>query len=675
MVYRSDIDGLRALAVCIVIFFHFGIPGFSGGFIGVDVFFVLSGYLIGSIILNQLHKDTFSFLRFYFRRIRRLFPVFVVVIVATTIAAYSIMLPNDFREFGQSVIASSVYLSNILFYMEAGYFDTASHLKPLLHTWSLSVEEQFYIVFPVLAWLIYRLKKAWLFPIFLILTISSLLAAELYLDQNTSAVFYLYPFRAWEMFIGVCLATQYLPKIQSPRIGLAFSIAGLAMIVLPSILYTDKTPFPGFTAFIPCLGTCLLIYSGSSQQSFIHRLLMTRIPVFLGKISYSLYLWHWPVYVLYMYDKTSDAGALDILKMGSLTLAAAFLSWKYIETPFREGRAPFSQTILPAFTATALSSLILIGAGYYFHKTNGVPERLDERTASFARAANDLFGDLSSCEEENNQTLADISYCTIGKPFTSENYTLIWGDSHGGAYKRGYEEAINKKEHSALLAWTGGCPPVFNIDKDESVSSRVIDQQCAKRNQAIRELIENDSRINAIILVGRWSYYLNGEGVGVDQHNKITVWPENGNPDDSQPQDDFFVKTFNKTILQLQNSGHKVFVVEQSPEFSQYQARIVALGLMGGDKNITNAFNDLTSEDYVNVNKRQNKIQQALKQAHNDGVITLLKTHDFFCKEEKCSLILDGSPAYFDNNHLSSAGAVKISSMFEPVLQYLNRLP
>lgn len=673
MAYRSDIDGLRAIAVCIVIFFHFGIPGFAGGYIGVDVFFVISGYLIGSIILKQLEEGRFSFTRFYFRRVRRLFPVFVAVILVTTAVAYLLMLPADFKLFGQTVVASSVYLSNILFYLKAGYFDTASHLKPLLHTWSLSVEEQFYVIFPLLAWLIFRLKREWLLPILLVLTGASLVAAEWYLGYDNNAVFYLYPFRAWEMFLGVCLATQRLPKCESQSIGLALALAGLAMIVIPGFIYTSATPFPGLSALIPCVGTCLLIYAGSYQQTAVHNALSRPVPVFLGKISYSLYLWHWPIFVLTMYGQTDKPSWPVIAWMTALTLAASYLSWKYIETPFREGKVLFSRSSASVFGSTAIISVLLIAGGYYIHKTEGMPQRLDQESALFAQAANDLFGDFTGCKEENNDRLPGISHCIIGDPFNSDSYTLVWGDSHGGAYKRGFEYAFADTENPAVLAWTGGCPPVFDIDKDESVYSRKDDLQCPSRNQAIKTLIQQDKRINAVVMVGRWSYYLNGQGTGIDADNTIALWPESGSIDSVDNQADFFVAQFKKTVKQLDTFGIDIFAVEQVPEFSQYHARILALNSMRGLHEADETHGGLTIENYDRVLERQGPIKAAMTELEKNNLIQILPTHHYFCNGESCSVMLDGAPAYYDNNHVSTSGAVKISGMLTPLLESLER--
>ncbi len=678
MNYRADIDGIRAIAVSIVILFHFGVPGFDGGFIGVDVFFVLSGYLISAIIFAKTEKRQFSFGDFYFRRIRRLFPVYMVVIAVTFALAFFLMLPRDFREFGQSLLASTVYISNVLFYLEAGYFDTASHLKPLLHTWSLSVEEQFYVVFPFVAWATAKFSRCALFILFFILTIASFLAAVLYIDKDHSAVFYLYPFRAWEMFLGTLLATHFLPSIRSTVLVNSFSALGLVLIFIPNFMYSEHTLFPGFSALAPCVGTALLLYAGAETGAHIQRLLSTAVPVFLGKISYSLYLWHWPLFVLYSYSNPEGIDHWDTLLIAAATFTASVLSWRYIETPFRHGKFKFSQNRNAVFGATAAMSLVCMVVGFYIHKTNGMPQRLDTRTAEFAQAAGDLFGDLSGCKLEDNDTLPDIAYCTIGDPFNADSYTLIWGDSHGGAYKRGYGSlaetgALGTEGQHALVAWSGGCPPVFGINKDENVATTVIDEQCPKRNRAIEKLLEKDAdRIQAVILVGRWAYYINGGGVGVDEKYRISVWPDGSSVNDVADQSAYFVSAFVDTVKTLRSQGKRVFVVEQPPEFSRYESRTLAIGLMNGSADFEKSVQTLAQEEYTQVLARQEPMQVALKTAEQQGILSVLKTHHYFCGDSECSLMVDGSPTYFDNNHVSSTGAVKINAMFEPVLRYLN---
>ncbi len=673
MNYRADIDGIRAIAVTAVILFHYGVTGFSGGFVGVDIFFVLSGYLISSIIFDKLEKGRFEFGNFYFRRIRRLFPVYVVVMAVTFALAYAFMLPREFREFGQSLVASTVYISNILFFLEAGYFDTASHLKPLLHTWSLSVEEQFYVIFPFVAWLCARLSRKNLFIFFAILTVASFVAAVSYIKTDTSAVFYLYPFRAWEMFLGTLLATQFIPHLASRLWNNALAITGLALIILPTFLYTDKTLFPGASALIPCFGTALLIYSGSAQQGWVQQILSSSIPVYIGKLSYSLYLWHWPLYVIYAYISPEGLSALDIVMIAAATFAASYLSYRYIETPFRHGKFAWSNKMLPVFSTTAVFSFAAMAGGFYLHKTNGMPQRLNAETAAFASAGGDLFGDLSGCVLEDNDILPGIGFCPIGDPLNADSYTLIWGDSHGGAYKRGYESLIDSNTHHALLAWTGGCPAVFGLEKDESVSSKLIDDQCPVRNNAIRTLLNEDKRINAVVIVGRWSYYIHGEGIGVDSHNKIALWPEGTDQNTVDDQGRVFIDSFISTLEALKNMGKKVFVVEQPPEYERYVGRKIAINLMKGSEEVQTKLETLTVQPYANVIQRQGPMQLALAHAEKKQLVTTLKTHQFFCKDDICSLMREGAPTYFDNNHVSSFGAEQINHMFMPVLTFLEQ--
>lgn len=671
MNYRADIDGVRAIAVLLVILFHFGVPGFSGGFIGVDVFFVLSGYLISSVIFSQLENQRFSFTEFYFRRIRRLFPAYFAVMACTFAVAYFVMLPFDFREFGQSLAASAVYISNILFYREAGYFDTASHLKPLLHTWSLSVEEQFYIVFPVVAWLTARFSRRSWFLLFGALTLMSFFAAIFYIEQDVSAVFYLYPFRAWEMFLGTILATNYIPHIRSVNWRKALALVGLCLIAIPSYFYDGSTLFPGMAALAPCIGTCLLIHTCMKHDGWVSDALASRVPVFIGKISYSLYLWHWPVFVLYAYTRNGVLTPLDIVLLGVVTAIAAVLTWRFIETPFRSGKVLFSDKKWAVFSATAALSALAILAGYYLHATNGAPQRLSGKTAEFASRANDLFGDLSTCENVGNARFPELSYCPIGSPFDASSYTLIWGDSHGGAYNPGYMTLVENIEHDAFLAWEGGCPPVLNLNKDESVSSKKIDDRCAIRNRVVYDLIKEDERINAVILVGRWSYYINGGGVGEDAENKITIWPDGAEPGSVEDEAKYFVMTFMETLEQLSNLGKKVFVVEQAPEFVDFSARQLAISLMTGSSDFDRDVKEKTVMTYDDVLLRQDVMQKALDEAESRGLATIIRTHHYFCDDSKCSLMFGETPVFYDNNHISSYGAVKINDMFSPVLDYL----
>ena len=647
----------------------------SGGFIGVDVFFVLSGYLIGSIIFGQLNLGSFSFTEFYFRRLRRLFPVYTVVIIFTLIFSYQIMLPGDLKQFGQSIVASSLYLSNFLFYLEAGYFDTSAHVKPLLHTWSLSVEEQFYLFFPLVAWLTAKSSQKTLVIIFGGLGLLSFIASVVFINHDSSAVFFLFPFRAWELFLGVILAFRFFQECNSKVLTNALSVAGLMLVIYPAVYLKSNSLFPGFNALAPCIGTALIIYSGVSRATFVHKLLATTPMVWIGKLSYSLYLWHWPFFVLYTYYLPEDPVTSDILLLLSFTFLASYLSWKYIETPFRSALIPIAQSRMAIFSATFVISVLSVGAGYLLHYQNGAPHRLNSQTLKFAKAAGDLFGDLSYCKQEDNAIYPGIGFCEIGNIEDSESYALIWGDSHAGMFKSGFEKAFNANSTSALMAWTGGCPPVFGIEKDENVSSSNFDQACTIRNNAIKELLLSDPRIQVVILTGRWSYYLSGEGVGVDAENRIKLWRE-GDADDSNSgitQNQIFVHAFEETVKELHQKNKKVFIVEQPPEFSNYRSRKLAVGLLNNNKDIESNLDRLTNASYQSVEDRQKEMQAKFQELADQDLATILRTHSYFCDDMNCSAIQNQLPLYFDNNHLSSLGAESISDIFIPAVDEVSQ--
>lgn len=355
--YRADIDGLRAIAVLAVIFFHTNVPGFSGGFVGVDIFFVISGFLITSIILKEINEENFSITRFYERRIRRIFPALFPVIAFSLVAGAYLFEADAFDEFGQSIIATTLFSSNILFGSDSGYFAAPSLQKPLLHTWSLAVEEQFYIFFPLALVLIHGfLKSRYLLWILIAITLS--LGASIYgVYHYAGATFYLVPTRAWELLAGSILALGVLPDPSSAWLRNLLSITGLGLIIYSVGFYTEATLFPGYNAIAPVLGAWLVIYS-NGEKAIVNKLLSMRPLVFIGLISYSLYLWHWPFAAFARYLMFRPFNAYDSAGIILVSLAVSILSWKYIEQPFR-GR----QMLLPDRKRVfAIAGFVMIAA-------------------------------------------------------------------------------------------------------------------------------------------------------------------------------------------------------------------------------------------------------------------------------------------------------------------------
>lgn len=294
--YRPEIDGLRAIAILTVLAFHFDL-GIEGGFVGVDIFFVISGYLITTQIHENLIAGSFSLIDFYQRRLKRLLPAAVVMMIITTAAGHFLLVPSDYREFGQSLLAQAFFSANFYFFRESDYFVHGGVSRPLLHCWSLAVEEQFYFLFPALLVGLFKLKRASAWLVLIFLTGLSMLASIHYTDHSPLGAFYLLPTRGWELLIGGVVALserRVVGAITGPlKSGLAF--AGVALTLGPVVLFTSHTPFPGYVAGLPCIGTAALIVSTSVRSSYIGKILSCSPLVSIGMISYSLYLWHWPI--------------------------------------------------------------------------------------------------------------------------------------------------------------------------------------------------------------------------------------------------------------------------------------------------------------------------------------------------------------------------------------------
>ena len=409
MKYRPDIDGLRAIAVLAVVFYHFKIPPFSGGFIGVDIFFVISGYLITKLVMKQAGAGTFSFKAFYLRRIRRLFPALFVTLAGTLTTAAILFSPEQMARLGKVSFFALISLSNIIFWREAGYFDTDAATKPLLHTWSLGVEEQFYLVWPALIFLcVLYLKRAHIMTVLTTLIVVGLFAAEFILKKDVDAAFYLTPFRLSEFGIGAVLV--WLDKFKPSKAVLVepLFVLGLTLILVPIILYTDQIRFPGVTAFIPCFGAALLIFVAPASK--FKTLLANRAMVSVGLISYSLYLVHWPLYVFtrqVMGEITMPVAGVLILT----SIVLATLSYRFVETPFRQqsGRPNFYKYLAHP-TGYVISALLLLSlsASAIFNK--GWPGRFDAGISELVNYKEDFrtTNRMGSCYQIKKAKWQDI---------------------------------------------------------------------------------------------------------------------------------------------------------------------------------------------------------------------------------------------------------------------------
>ncbi len=506
--YRPDIDGLRAVAVLAVVLYHAGF-GCPGGYIGVDVFFVISGFLITSLIWRELENKTFVFGAFWERRARRIVPALIVVTIATLIAGWFLLLPVDFRSLGRASASQAVFAANIHYWHDSGYFEGIAEEKPLLHTWSLAVEEQFYLVVPFLLWGVFRLprfrSRAGILALITTGLLLSFLMSVYTVSRQPRAAFYLLPTRAWELLFGSLIA--FLPTVSllvSRRSLREFiALAGLALVLTPVFFYSTQTPFPGLAALPVCLGTALLIWANGLGQTSISRALSTRPIVFLGLISYSLYLWHWPLFAFSKYAAIAPLSPGYRFGMLGLGLLLAILSWKYVETPFRERKLGASRKSMFAFAGAGLVSVLAIGL--LCMRMQGFPQRFPPRAQNFANAKSDMAF-------VNELTMGDVrdgKFVPIGDPNPSLRPTvMVWGDSNAMAALPAVDALLKEKGLAGRAATHSATAPV--LDRVMFVKFG-MNEKAVDYNNAVFGYIQAQ-KFSDVILIGHWQFYVAPDG-------------------------------------------------------------------------------------------------------------------------------------------------------------------
>jgi peptidoglycan/LPS O-acetylase OafA/YrhL len=463
--YRADIDGLRAVAVLLVLFDHLHIRC-EGGYIGVDVFFVISGYLISSVILGELEAGRFSILGFYERRIRRILPALLAMLLVTTVLAYRDLTPSDLVSYARSLLAALLSVSNMFFWRQAGYFDAPSAAKPLLHTWSLGVEEQFYILFPLFLVVVRRWIPRWLKASVIVISILSFLLACVWVGRNPTTAFYLAPLRAWELLLGTIVSQRYLPAIRGHAMRNLASLVGILLILIPALRYSDATPFPGLAALPPCLGAALLIAAGEHGESLVGSVLSWRPVAFIGLISYSLYLWHWPILVFQntnamLLDRPGHNDRLAKVVVLLVSLALATLSWRFVETPFRRGRFRPGRRTLFSVSAAAVAAMLLVG--FALIAANGIPSRFSPQALEVAG-----YGDFHPgpawrqgvCFLTPADDFRSFAPSTCLRDGDSRKHYLLLGDSFGAQLYPGLSTVFPGIEFWQATA--GNCLPFVN---------------------------------------------------------------------------------------------------------------------------------------------------------------------------------------------------------------------
>ncbi|MEZ4503806.1 MAG: acyltransferase family protein [Dehalococcoidia bacterium] len=653
MRYRAEIDGLRALAVIPVVLFHAGVDGFSGGFVGVDVFFVISGFLITSIIVREGAEGRFSLIGFWERRARRILPPMFVVIAFSLLVGFFLLTPEDLDRLGRAVAAQSVFSSNILFWQEQGYFGPTAGELPLLHLWSLAVEEQFYLLFPVAfvavgRWLP-RLRWALVAGGVMASFLVSLWATEAY----PKAAFFLMPPRAWELGAGALLAMW----VSSGRYAVPHRLAaeaasglGVGLIAYGVFTIDEATPFPGTAAIAPVLGATAVIWANSGQTTRVGTWLSWRPLVFTGLISYALYLWHWPLLVFAAYPSGGMPDALHpLLTAGviALSVGLAVASYRLLETPIRR------RVLLPsrrlAFGA-ALGALAVAGAvGFSAVDGNAVHAMVttDIGMGSSVElsAADPVSERQGSCNVHQGGSASHLEsldgFCSYGDDGTTPQFVL-WGDSHALALAPAFDEISARTGVGGLHATMSACPPAMDVKMSDSGT-------CEAFNEVVRRQVIA-SGAGTVVLAGVWSGYY-------DDDNFVDAGAQD------QPGD-IIAERLRMTVLSLLDEGLDVWVVRDGPRFDfDPQRRMYFQSRLGRD------IDDIGRRS-AEVDELAAPMDELFRELAVLGV-QFVDLPSVLCEDGFCPAH-DGSQAlYDDDHHLSAYGALRTVVAFQPLVEAL----
>jgi peptidoglycan/LPS O-acetylase OafA/YrhL len=456
--------------------FHCGIPLVASGFVGVDVFFVISGFLITSLIRSVVGAGHFSLVQFFERRVRRIFPALFLMLAGVTFLASVVLFPSDLENYAGSLIATAGFSSNFYFWDRSGYFDPASSTSALLHTWSLAVEEQFYLVFPPLAlWLTRKNRRDQVF-VFGALLIALLAASIWAVREAPISAFYLLPFRMWELLLGACVAICNVPPGRNRLAKEALAAAGLFLIVGSTVLIT-RDMFPGEKAIAPSVGAALLIFSNADGKTVVARALSARPIVMVGLISYSLYLWHWPLLVIARYWALRPLTPVETTAVIAASVVLAALSWIYVERPFR-ARERIGRPVIARSAVAAVSLAAAVGAIQIYGQ--GFPERYPPDVRAVLLASSDRDPKLSQCFDSELSDVQMNRLCHIGAGTTAMPSFLVWGDSHADALLPAIDAAERQKGRSGYMAGHGSCMPIVGVVSSRSMICRAFNDEVLK---------------------------------------------------------------------------------------------------------------------------------------------------------------------------------------------------
>jgi peptidoglycan/LPS O-acetylase OafA/YrhL len=641
--FRKDINGLRAIAVVAVILYHFGVTGWAGGFVGVDVFFVISGYLMTEIITSRINNKTFSIYGFYLARAQRIIPALAALCGTLLISGWFFLPSSELQELGSQVKSSLLFISNQKFMADAGYFDSSSQEKWLLHSWSLSVEWQFYLIFPLYILAISKITKTQKHLVYFValIVVTSYAAAHLAAKNHSAFNFFSFATRAWEMGIGGVV--YLLPKKLNDRChSTILGLAGFSAIIASIFLMSEGGDWPGPTTLLPVLGCAIVIYANANS-----RLLSNSIAQWLGKISYSLYLWHWPIVVALVYLQLHDslmgitAGICATLLLGALSHAA-----------FEQAPQSFLKHTTFARSSIALAILVVsvVGISHVVYKSS--INRPEQRTVAIAE------------KEASNQNPRRKT-CLIFKGVESPGCiyggegrlaAIVLGDSHANASVNAVTAALPDKDLNVQEWSYASCPTITGLNLVKN------DRQCREFNEwAIQKLTTIDSSVPVIIINRSSSYPMGNEDNLTASKGKPIIYFSKPY---SSPEPEFlreYTEHYVSTICQI-SKRHKVYIVRPYPEMLFNVPKQLARDLMiQKDAEIS-----ITLAAYKS---RHAFVYSAQDLAAKECGVTILDPLPYLCDENKCKGSQDGRPYYYDGSHLSEFGNRRLIPMFQPVFR------
>ena len=680
-VYLPFIDGLRALAVLPVVFFHANFKLFEGGFVGVDVFFVISGFLITRLIIVDIENNRFSLSNFYFRRARRILPILFFIIFISIFFAIALMNSDQLRLYVNQIYSVIFFISNFFFWQNTGYFDPSTEIQPLLHTWSLAVEEQFYIFFPLFLMIVYKFFRKKIFFFIILISLISLILSQIGGNFKLSNISFSYPFfnlpfeffwqagsanfylpfgRAWELLMGSLIAFSLKKKIiRKKKYSNLLSLTGFILILFSIFFYSQRLQYPSIYTLLPCIGTALLIIY-TNEKTFLFKILTLKPVVQLGLISYSFYLWHQPIFSFSRIYFGIDLPIFNSLILIVFSLILSIFSWKYIEQPFRQ-----KKKINNKFFLISLFTFVLVMFVITFAiKDNKIkslqPEIPINLKKTIKMSPSNKCIDIEYAHLENNQNW----FCVLGKKDTKKDISFaVIGDSHAQSLIPLFNSIANQKEIKGILTGFSGCPGLIGV---QSIRSDMQIKNCKLLAEKFYNFIKNNG-IKKIFLVNRWTYYTDGEYSG-NQFQHVT--DKNIFFSNKQTSKKSLINGLENTLKKYNNLGTDVIFVHQTPQqiFDPY----IIYSNSYDEKNKKINLEKLRSfsvahDKSLDLQKFVRMNVDSLKIIYSNFIT--IDLDDFFCEDNKCLVGNEKASYYADENHLSIQGAKFLIDKFEKFLR------